>query len=163
MIRSDLTELDKKLISKLQLGDASGVKYVLHEMIDREFIQTAPTVKILRVRLGGICCKILDAIEEFKGAIGDAFYYQLNPGPHIVEAANLSELTGNMDELFDAIGRKRNMVEQEPKPQWVDKMSVYIEDHYMDENLGLTEVSAALVLRPPTPRGVQAVYRSGHL
>lgn len=148
MIRSDLTELDKKLISKLQLGDASGVKYVLHEMIDREFIQTAPTVKILRVRLGGICCKILDAIEEFKGAIGDAFYYQLNPGPHIVEAANLSELTGNMDELFDAIGRKRNMVEQEPKPQWVDKMSVYIEDHYMDENLGLTEVSAAFGITP---------------
>ena len=148
MIRSDLTVLDKKLISKLQLLDAGGVKYVLHEMIDREFIQSKPTVKILRVRLGGICCKILDALEEFKGAIGDSFYYELDPGPRIVEAKTLSELTGNMDELFDAICRKRDMAVQEPKPQWVDKMSVYIEDHYMDENLGLTEVSAAFGITP---------------
>ena len=54
MIRSDLTVLDKKLITKLQLRDAAGVKYVLHEMIDREFLQETPTVKILRVRLGGL-------------------------------------------------------------------------------------------------------------
>ena len=148
MIRSDLTVLDKKLITKLQMMDAGGVKYVLHEMIDREFIQARPTVKILRVRLGGICCKILDALEEFKDMMGDAFYYQLDPGPRIVEAKNLSELTGNMDELFDAICRKREVAVQEPKPQWVDKMSVYIEDHYMDENLGLTEVSAAFGITP---------------
>ncbi len=148
MIRSDLTELDKKLISKLQLGDAAGVKYVLHEMIDREFIQATPTVKIFRVRLGGICCKILDAIEEFKSSIGDALYYQLDPAPRIAEAKTLSELSGNMDEIFDAIRQKRDAAEQEPKPQWVDKMSVYIEDHYMDENLGLTEVSAAFGITP---------------
>lgn len=148
MIRSDLTELDKKLISKLQLGDAAGVKYVLHEMIDREFIQSSPTVRILQVRLGGICCKVLDAIEEFKDSIGDEFYYQLNPAPKIANARTLTELTGNMDEIFDAISRKHDAAEQEPKPQWVDKMSVYIEDHYMDENLGLTEVSAAFGITP---------------
>lgn len=148
MIRSDLTVLDKKLITKLQMMDAGGVKYVLHEMIDREFLQARPTVKILRVRLGGICCKILDALEEFKAAMGDDFYYRLNPGPQIVEAKTLSELTGNMDELFDAVCRKRNKDVQEPKPQWVDKMSVYIEDHYMEENLGLTEVSAAFGITP---------------
>lgn len=148
MIRSDLTVLDKKLISKLQLMDAGGVKYVLHEMIDREFLQARPTVKILRVRLGGICCKILDALEEFKESMGDELYYELNPAPHIVEAKNLSELTGNMDELFDAIGRKRNVAVSEPKPQWVDRMGVYIEEHYMDENLGLTEVSAAFGITP---------------
>lgn len=148
MIRSDLTVLDKKLITKLQMMDAAGVKYVLHEMIDREFLQARPTVKILRVRLGGICCKILDALEEFKEAMGDEFYYRLNPGPQIVEAKTLSELTSNMDELFDAVCRKRDKDVQEPKPQWVDKMSVYIEDHYMEENLGLTEVSAAFGITP---------------
>ena len=148
MIRSDLTELDKKLISKLQIGDAAGVKYVLHEMIDREFIQSTPTVKIFKVRLGGICCKILDAIEEFKASIGDELYYQLDPGHRIAEARTLSELSGNMDEIFDAIRQKRDAAEQEPKPQWVDKMSVYIEDHYMDESLGLTEVSAAFGITP---------------
>ena len=148
MIRSDLTVLDKKLISKLQIMDAGGVKYVLHEMIDREFIQSRPTVKILRTRLGGICCKILDAMEEFKDSLGDEFYYQLNPAPQIVEAKTLSELTGNMDELFDAICRKRDVEIQEPKPQWVDRMSLYIEEHYTDENLGLTEVSAAFGITP---------------
>ena len=148
MIRSDLTALDKKLIGKLQLGDAAGVKYVLHEMIDREFIQTAPTVKILKIRLGGICCKILDALEEFKDSLGDEFYYTLNPGPRIAEAKTLAELTGNMDEIFDAICGKQNVSVPEPKPQWVDRMSVYIEDHYMDENLGLTEVSTVFGITP---------------
>lgn len=148
MIRSDLTALDKKLIGKLQLGDAAGVKYVLHEMIDREFIQTLPSVKIMRIRLDGICCKILDALEEFKDALGDEFYYALDPAPRIAEAGTLSELTANMDEMFDAIGRKQNVSIQEPKPQWVDRMSMYIEDHYMDENLGLTEVSTVFGITP---------------
>lgn len=148
MIRSDLTALDKKLIGKLQLGDAAGVKYVLHEMIDREFIQSVPTVKILKIRLGGISCKILDSLEEFKESLGDEFYYSLNPAPQIAEAKTLGELTNNMDEIFDAICQKQNVTVQEPKPQWVDRMSVYIEDHYMDENLGLTEVSMVFGITP---------------
>ena len=148
MIRSDLTILDKRLISKLQLSDVDGVKYVLHEMIDREFINARPTVKILRTRLGGISCKILDALDEFKAQVGDEFYYALNPGPKIVEAHNISELTFNMDELFDAFSRKRDAAMQEPKPQWVDKMVTFIENHYTDENLGLTEVSAAFGITP---------------
>ena len=148
MIKSDLTVLDKKLITKLQLLDTDGVKYVLHEMIDREFIQSRPTVKILRTRLGGICCKILDALEEYKDILGDDFYYQLNPAPQIIEARTLSELTGNMDEIFDAISRKRNAAVQEPKPQWVDKMAAYIGEHYTDESLGLTEVSSVFGITP---------------
>ncbi len=161
MIRSDLTVLDKKLISKLQVMDAGGVKYVLHEMIDREFIQSRPSVQILRVRLGGICCKILDALEEFKETIGDEFYYRLNPSPRIVEARNLSELTTAMDELFDAISRRRDVELQEPKPQWVDKMSLYIEEHYMDERLGLTEVSAVFGITPSYATRVFKQY-TGH-
>lgn len=148
MIRSELMELDKKLISKLQIGDVAGVKYVLHEMIDREFIQSFPTVKILRTRLGGICCKILDALSELREAMGDEMYYQLDPAPRIVEARSLSELTGNLDEIFDAISSRRDAGGQEPKPQWVDRMSVYIEEHYRNENLGLTEVSAAFGITP---------------
>lgn len=148
MIRSDLTVLDKKLITKLQLRDAAGVKYVLHEMIDREFLQARPSVQILKTRLGGISCKILDALEELKASMGDDFYYQLNPGPRIVEARTLSELTSNMDELFDAVDHRQNDAIQEPKPQWVDKMSVFIESHYMDESLGLTEVSSAFGITP---------------
>ena len=148
MIRSDLTVLDKKLITKLQALDADGARYVLHEMIDREFIQSRPSVKILRTRLGGISCKILDAIEEFRDSLGDEFYYRLDPAPKVVEARTLTELTGSMDELFEAISRKRDVAVQEPKPQWVDKMGVYIQQHYMDESLGLTEVSAAFGITP---------------
>ena len=148
MIRSDLTELDKKLINKLQMGDAAGVKYVIHEMIDREFIQAVPSVKILQTRVGGICCKILDALEELTSTMEPEFYYELNPAPRIVEARTLGELTGNMDDLFDAICQKVNMAAHEPKPQWVDRMNVYIEEHYNNENLGLTEVSAAFGITP---------------
>ena len=148
MIRSDLTVLDKKLITRLQLRDAHGVKYVLHEMIDREFLQGKPSVKILRIRLGGISCKILDALEELKTSMGSDFYYQLNPAPKVVEARTLSELTCAMDELFDAVDHRQNDALQEPKPQWVDKMSLFIESHYTDEQLGLTEVSAAFGITP---------------
>lgn len=148
MIRSELMELDKKLISKLQATDVAGAKYVLHEMIDREFIQTVPTVKILRVRLGGICCRILDALDDLRDKIGASLYYALDPGPKIAEANTLSELTGAMDEIFDAICRAQNAEPQEPKPQWVDKMSAYIAAHYTDETLGLTEVSSAFGITP---------------
>lgn len=148
MIRSELTELDKKLIMKLQSMDISGVKYVLQEMIDREFVQSTPTVRILRVRLGGICCKILDALDEIRGHVGDSLYYQLNPGPKIAQACTLQELITAMDEIFDAICEKQNTIHPEPKPQWVDKMALYIESHYTDENLGLTEVSSAFGITP---------------
>ena len=148
IIHSVLTELDKKLISKLQMQDIAGVKYVLHEIIDREFIQFIPTVKIMRVRLGGICCKILDVLDELRPQIGDEMYYSLDPGPRIAEASTLSELTFAMDEIFDAILCKQDQAHQEPKPQWVDKMVVFIEEHYNDENLGLTEVSSAFGITP---------------
>ena len=148
MIRSDLMLLDKKLITRLQLGDVDGVKYVLHEMIDREFFEGSPTVKILRIRLGGLCCRILDVIGEFKEQLGDEVYYALNPVPRIAEAGTISELTNNLDEILDAVARHKNAAAQEPKPQWVDKMAVYIDDHYTDENLGLTEVSAAFGITP---------------
>lgn len=148
MIRSELMELDKKLISKLQVMDIAGIKYMLHEMIDREFIQETPTVKILRVRLGGICCRILDVLDELRGKIGAGLYYALDPAPKIAEAQTLADLTGALDEIFDAICRAQNAEPQEPKPQWVDKMSVYIDDHYTDENLGLTEVSSVFGITP---------------
>lgn len=148
MIRSELMELDKKLISKLQVADVAGIKYVLHEMIDREFIQNTPTVKILRVRLGGICCRILDVLDELREKIGARLYYALDPAPKIAEAQTLADLTGALDEIFDAICRAQNAEPQEPKPQWVDKMSVYIDDHYTDENLGLTEVSSVFGITP---------------
>ena len=148
IIHSVLTELDKKLISKLQIQDIAGVKYVLHELIDREFIQSVPTVKIMRIRFGGICCKILDVLDELKSQIGDKMYYALDPAPRIAEAATLSELTTAMDEIFDAILRKQDESREEPKPQWVDKMVAFIEEHYRDENLGLTEVSAAFGITP---------------
>lgn len=148
MIRSELMELDKKLISKLQVMDIAGVKYVLHEMIDREFIQEVPTVKILRTRLGGICCKILDVLDELRNKIGAGLYYALDPAPKIAEAPTLADLTSAMDEIFDAICRAQNAEPQEPKPQWVDKMSAYISDHYTDEALGLTEVSSVFGITP---------------
>ena len=147
-IRSELTELDKKLIMKLQAMDIPGIKYVLQEMVDREFIQSTPTVKILQVRVGGICCKILDALDEIRDHIGDEFYFRLNPAPRIGEARNLTELTTALGDIFDAICEKQNAAQQEPKPQWVDKMAVYIEQHYTDETLGLTEVSSAFGITP---------------
>lgn len=148
MIRSELMELDKKLIMKLQAMDIPGVKYVLHEMIDREFIQHTPTVKILQVRFGGIRCKILDALDEIRNQVGDSLYYQVSPGPRIAQASTLAELTGAMDEIFDEICEKQSTTHPEPKPQWVDKMAVYIEEHYTNEALGLTEVSAAFGITP---------------
>lgn len=147
-IRSELTELDKKLIVKLQNMDIAGVKYALHEMIDREFIQTVPTIRILRIRIGGISCKILDALDEFRAFTGDSLYYQLCPGPRIAGAMTLTELTTAMDEIFDAIEAHQHAIQQEPKPQWVDKMAIYISEHYSDENMGLTEVSAAFGITP---------------
>lgn len=146
-IRSELMELDKKLIMKLQAMDIAGVKYVLQEMIDREFIQSTPTVKILRVRLGGICCKILDALDEIHDKIGE-LYYEVNPAPRICQAKTLAELTAALGDIFDAILAAQNVLSQEPKPQWVDKMAVYINNHYTDENLGLTEVSAQFGITP---------------
>ncbi len=148
IIHSELTALDKKLIAKLQLTDVPGIKYVLHEMIDREFIQSTPTVKILKVRLGGISCKILDALDELKDICGHTLYYQLDPAPRIAEAKTLTELTSALDEILDAISEKRDADNQEPKPQWVDKMSLYIEANYTDEQLGLAEVSAAFGITP---------------
>ena len=148
IIRSELMELDKKLISKLQVMDVAGIKYVLHEMIDREFIQETPTVKILRVRLGGICCKILDVLDELRDKIGSGLYYALDPAPKIAEAQTLADLTSALDKIFDAICRAQNAEPQEPKPQWVDKMSAYILGHYTDEALGLTEVSSVFGITP---------------
>jgi AraC-like DNA-binding protein len=146
--RVDHAELDKKLLTKLQNADVAGVKYVLHEMIDRELINQRPTVKILRIRIGGICCRILDALAELREKLGAGVYYEVNPGPRIAEAKTLSELTTNMDDIFDTICSYQNREHPEPKPQWVDKMAVYIEEHYTDESLGLTEVSTAFGITP---------------
>jgi YesN/AraC family two-component response regulator len=146
--RTDHSELDKKLLSKIQSADVAGVKYVLHEIIDWELVEQNPTVKVLRIRIGGICCRILDALAELREKLGDGACYEMNPGPRIAEAKTLAELTTNMDDIFDTICRYQNSEHPEPKPQWVDKMAMYIEEHYTDENLGLTEVSTAFGITP---------------
>lgn len=148
MIRSELTELDKKLIMKLQSMDIPGIKYVLHEMIDHEFIQSTPTVRILRMRFGGICCKILDALDDIRNHVGNELYYRINPGPRINDARTLTELTTALDDIFEAITENQLNIHPEPKPQWVDKMALYIEEHYTNENLGLTEVSSVFGITP---------------
>ena len=147
-IASELTDLDKKLIFKLQSMDIPGVKYVLQEIVDREFIQSTPTVKILQARIGGISCKIMDALDEIRPLIGDEFYFKLDPAPRILEARNLTELTSALGDIFDSISQKMNATQQEPKPQWVDKMALYIQRNYTDESLGLTEVSAVFGITP---------------
>jgi AraC-like DNA-binding protein len=146
--RTDHSELDKKLLGKIQNAEVVGVKYVLHEIIDRELVEQNPTVKVLRIRIGGICCRILDALAELREKLGDGACYEMNPGPRIAEAKTLTELTANMDDIFDTICRYQNSEHPEPKPQWVDKMAVYIEEHYTDESLGLTEVSTAFGITP---------------
>lgn len=159
-IRSELLELDKKLITKLQAADLPGVKYVLQEMIDREFIQATPTVKILRIRLGGVCCKILDVLDDLHDQLGE-LYYKVNPGPRLCQAQTLAELTSALGDIFDAILEEQNNTQQEPKPQWVDKMAVYINQHYTDENLGLTEVSSQFGITPSYATRVFKQY-TGH-
>ena len=104
--------------------------------------------EFLRVRLGGICCKILDVLDELRDKIGSGLYYALDPAPKIAEAQTLADLTSALDEIFDAICRAQNAESQEPKPQWVDKMSAYILGHYTDEALGLTEVSSVFGITP---------------
>ena len=159
IIRSELMELDKKLISKLQVMDVAGIKYVLHEMIDREFIQETPTVKILRVRLGGICCKILDVLDELRDKIGSGLYYALDPAPKIAEAQTLADLTSALDKIFDAICRAQNAEPQEPKPQWVDN-SGPLYRRGIGPYRGFLRIRHHPFLRHP---GIQAVHRTGHL
>ena len=147
-LRPDLMALDKKLMAELQARNPDGVKYVLHEMIDREFLQSRPPIRLLRTRLGGICCRIIDALEELKSTSGDGSDTRLKALTRIVDAGTISELTSSMDELLDAVSLSKDVGSQEPKPQWVDKMALYIGEHYTDESLGLTEVSAVFGITP---------------
>ena len=147
-IRQDLMTLDRKLIARIQAADSEAVKYVLHEMIDLEFIRSQPPVELLRTRLGGICCKILDAVEELQTMKADPICDRRLAFLPVMEAGSLSELTGSMDELLDELGRRKSAEKQEPKPNWVDRMELYIQEHYADENLGLTEVSEVFGITP---------------
>ena len=139
-------DFEHKLGSCLRAGDYETARELVHTMLNAEFNHSQPTVQIFMVRAYGLINDILHVFDSLEESFSIEFLMELQAGPRIVHASSISEISQELDSIFDAIIAKQQ--EQEPEPQWVQRAVDYIDQNFTDQNLNVTNVAEAVGINP---------------
>lgn len=139
-------EFEHALGSYIQSGDYEAARTLVHKMLNAEFNHSRPTVQVFMIRANGIINDILHVFDSFEEYFSPEFLVELQAGPRIVNANSLSEISRELDDIFDAIIARQQAKEQEPA--WIQKAVEYIDENFADQNLNVANVADAVGINP---------------
>lgn len=139
-------EFEHALGNYIQSGDYEAARELVHKMLNAEFNHTRPTVQVFMIRAYGIINDILHVFDSFEEYFSPEFLVELQAGPRIVNATSLSDISRELDDIFDAIIARQQAREQEPA--WVQKAVDYIDENFVDQNLNVANVADAVGINP---------------
>lgn len=139
-------EFEHALGNYIQSGDYEAARALVHKMLNAEFNHSRPTVQVFMIRANGIINDILHVFDSFEEYFSPEFLVELQAGPRIVNATSLSEISRELDDIFDAIIARQQAREQEPA--WIQKAVEYIDENFADQNLNVAKVADAVGINP---------------
>lgn len=139
-------EFEHALGNYIQSGDYEAARALVHKMLNAEFNHSRPTVQVFMIRANGIINDILHVFDSFEEYFSPEFLVELQAGPRIVNATSLSEISRELDDIFDAIIARQQAREQEPA--WIQKAVEYIDENFADQNLNVANVADAVGINP---------------
>lgn len=151
-------DFEHKLGSCIRAGDYEAAREIVHTMLNAEFGHTRPTVQVFMVRAYGIINDILHVFDSLEESFTPEFLVELQAGPRIVNATSLSEISRELDSIFDAIIEKQQG--QETEPAWVQKAIDYMDRNFADQNLNVANVAETVGINPVYMSRMLKKYRN---
>lgn len=151
-------EFERALDSYIRQGDYEAARTLVHRMLGAEFGHAQPTVQVFMIRAYGLINDILHVFDSLEEYFSPEFLVELQAGPRIVHAKNLTEISKELDEIFDEIVRRQRAQEQEPT--WVQRALEYMDGNFTDQNLNVAGVAEAVGVNPVYLSRVLKQYRN---
>lgn len=140
-------ERQRMLFQALLQGDASTAKEIFHTEIQDYFMNSRPAVKFVQLRFFEVVDRFLKTLEKAADELGRREDLRdLQPGPRLLGAENISRLEEEADALLDEFC---TMVGQNGvQARLPNRIRTYILEHYQDPNLNVNRVADVFQVTP---------------
>lgn len=141
-------DLETRLLGCIRTIDFSGVRMVLHELINNEFGETKPTVDTFRFRIYGVVNTLLYLMNDIEDVVGPAVIREIDPGPRLTSARTLEEIVTAMDDILGQLEQHTQKKQKSSILSWAEKAHTLVEEHFSDPNLNVAYVADQFDLTP---------------
>ncbi len=149
-------DLETRLLGCIRAADFSGMRLVMHELINNEFGETRPTVDTFRFRIFGVVNTLLYLLNDIRSVVGDELINELDPGPRLTSARTLEEIVTVMDDIMMALDAHTRGKRQPAVPTWVHKVHDYVAENFRDPDVTVSSIADKFGM---TPTYCSKVYR----
>lgn len=149
-------DLETRLLGCIRAADFSGMRLVMHELINNEFGETRPTVDTFRFRIYGVVNTLLYLLNDIRGVVGDELVSALDPGPRLTSARTLEEIVTEMDDIMTALDAHTRGKRQPAAPTWVHKVHDYVAESFRDPDVTVSSIADKFGM---TPTYCSKIYR----
>lgn len=149
-------DLETRLLGCIRSADFSGMRLVMHELINNEFGETRPTVDTFRFRIYGVVNTLLYLLNDIRSVVGNELINQLDPGPRLTSARTLEEIVTVMDDIMTALDAHTRGKRQPAVPTWVHKVHDYVQESFRDPDVTVSSIADKFGM---TPTYCSKVYR----
>lgn len=149
-------DLETRLLGCIRAADFSGMRLVMHELINNEFGETRPTVDTFRFRIYGVVNTLLYLLNDIRSVVGHELVNELDPGPRLTSAGTLDEIVTVMDDIMTALEQHTNQKRQPTIPTWVHKVHDYVDENFRDPDVTVSSIADRFSM---TPTYCSKVYR----
>lgn len=134
-------EMERRFISAIQSGDYKSAKKFLNEVIERELSSNQPSIHVAKLRVFSMINLVMNSIDVANSFVDVDFFDREIRNITLVNSLTLPEFTKKMNRIFDSIIEHMEAKDKEAIPDWVVKISEYVNKHHMDPNLNVARVA----------------------
>lgn len=149
-------DLETRLLGCIRAADFSGMRMVMHELINNEFGETRPTVDTFRFRIYGVVNTLLYLLNDIRSVVGHELIDQLDPGPRLTSAGTLDEIVTVMDDIMTGLEQHTAGKRQPTVPTWVHKVHDYVDENFRNPDVTVSSIADKFSM---TPTYCSKVYR----
>lgn len=141
-------DLETRLLGCIRAADFSGMRMVMHELINNEFGEGKPTVDIFRFRIYGVVNTMLYLVNDIRNVVGNDVINEIDPGPRLTSAETLDEIVTVMDDIIGYLEHHTSQKRQPTVPTWVNKVYAFVEENYKDPDLTVSYIADKFSMTP---------------
>lgn len=149
-------DLETRLLGCIRAADFSGMRMVMHELINNEFGETRPTVDTFRFRIYGVVNTLLYLLNDIRSVVGHELMDRLDPGPKLTSARTLEEIVTVMDDIMTTLEQHTTQKRTPTVPSWVHKVHDYVDENFRDPDVTVSSIADKFSM---TPTYCSKVYR----
>lgn len=134
-------DMERKFISAIQSGDYKSAKKLLNAVIERELSGNHPSIHVAKLRVFSLVNLVMNSVDVVTSHVDRDFFDREIRNITLVDSLTLPDFKKKMDLIFDRIIEHMENKALESAPEWVVKISEYINSNFKDPNLNVAKVA----------------------